>query len=83
MKIRKSKAFTIVELLVVIVVIGILASITIVAYTGVSNRAISASLQADLSNASNSLKIYQAKYGTYPTKVNNNCPILPVIQVIV
>jgi len=37
--IRKDRGFTIVELLVVIVVIGILAAITIVSYTGVTARA--------------------------------------------
>ena len=36
---RKQKGFTIVELLIVIVVIAILATITIVAYNGVSQRA--------------------------------------------
>jgi len=36
---RKDHGFTIVELLVVIVVIGILAAITIVSYTGVASRA--------------------------------------------
>jgi prepilin-type N-terminal cleavage/methylation domain-containing protein len=36
---RKSHGFTIVELLIVIVVIGILAAITIVAYNGVQERA--------------------------------------------
>ena len=41
MKINKIKqqGFTIVELLIVIVVIGILAAITIVAYNGIQNRA--------------------------------------------
>ena len=33
------QGFTIVELLIVIVVIAILAAITIVAYTGIQNRA--------------------------------------------
>lgn len=66
--------FTIVELLVVIVVIGILASITIVSYTGISNKAKIASLQSDLANASKQLKIYQATEpsSNYPTA--NNCP---------
>ena len=54
-----SKGFTIVELLVVIVVIAILAAITIVAYTGISQKAITASLQLDLSNASKQLKLFQ------------------------
>jgi len=70
----ESNGFTIVELLVVIVVIGILAAITIVSYTGISNRAKVATLQSDLSNASQQLKIFQATdaSGNYPTA--NTCP---------
>jgi len=51
--------FTIVELLVVIVVIGILATITIVSFNGINQKAIVASLQSDLSNAATTLKLYQ------------------------
>ena len=36
---KQQHGFTIVELLIVIVVIGILAAITIVAYNGIQNRA--------------------------------------------
>jgi len=42
------KGFTIVELLIVIVVIGILAAITIVAFNGVQQRASTAAIQSDL-----------------------------------
>ena len=35
----KQRGFTIVELLIVIVVIGVLAAITIVAYNGIQSRA--------------------------------------------
>jgi general secretion pathway protein G len=67
--------FTIVELLVVIVVIGILAAITIVSYAGISQRATVASLQTDLTNASQQLKLYYTDHGSYPTGLDaNNCP---------
>jgi len=58
--------FTIAELLVVIVVIGILAAITIVSYTGISNKATVASLQSDLTNAKKQLSLYYVDHGYYP-----------------
>lgn len=73
-----NSGFTIVELLVVIVVIGILAAITIVSYTGITGRAATASLQSDLTNASQQLKLYQTIYGSYPTAMTGNCPTAPV-----
>ncbi len=71
---RKGSGFTIVELLVVIVVIGILASITIVSYTNITQRASTATLQSDLSNAAQQIKIFQATSpsNNYPTA--NSCP---------
>lgn len=47
MKLQKQKGFTIVELLVVIVVIGILAAITIVSYTGVTAKANTSAAQSN------------------------------------
>ena len=74
---RRSSGFTIVELLVVIVVIGILAAITIVSYTGMSQKANIASLVSDLDNASRQLKLYQVTSTTgYPTSLDANyCPV--------
>lgn len=66
-----TRGFTIIELLVVIVVIGILASIGIVSYGGISDRAIITSLQSDLTNASDQLVIDQAhsSAGTFPASL--------------
>ncbi|MHB1314126.1 MAG: prepilin-type N-terminal cleavage/methylation domain-containing protein [Christensenellales bacterium] len=76
---QNSQAFTIVELLVVIVVIGILASITIVAYSGIAQRANIVAMESDLSNASTQLKLYHAENGSYPATLDaNNCPLTPV-----
>src|SRR5680860_1634600 len=75
----KNRGFTIVELLVVIVVIGILAAITIVSYTGVSQKATVVSLISDLDNASKQLKLYQTLYDSYPTTLDaDKCPTAPV-----
>lgn len=68
-----SPAFTIVELLVVIVVIGILAAITIVSYTGIQQKAVVASLTSDLANASQQLKIFQIDNSVFPASLID-CP---------
>lgn len=74
-----NSGFTIVELLVVIVVIGILAAITIVSYTGIRQKAIVASLTSDLDNAAKKLKLYYIDHGSYPTSLDaNHCPVGPV-----
>jgi prepilin-type N-terminal cleavage/methylation domain-containing protein len=59
--------FTIVELLVVIVVIAILAAITIVAYNGISGRAVETSMKSDLRNAATAVELDKTTSGSYPT----------------
>lgn len=71
------KAFTIVELLVVIVVIGILAAITIVSYSGITNRAKIASIQSDLSNSYMQLSMFYVDNGAYPTTISVDCGSSP------
>ena len=63
---RRTPGFTIVELIIVIVVIGILAAITIVAFNGVQNRANDTAVQTDLSTIAKQLSLYYVEKGVYP-----------------
>ena len=56
--IKKERGFTIVELLVVIVVIGILAAITIVSYTGITARANTSSAQSAANSVLQKVGVY-------------------------
>lgn len=70
---NKRSGFTIVELLIVIVVIGVLAAITIVSYSGVNSQAIAASVKSDLSSSSRLLKVFNIDNDQYPAAVSTNC----------
>jgi len=83
-KLHDSFGFTIVELLVVIVVIGVLAAITLVTYSGISQKAVVSALQSDLNNASTQLKLYYVDYGKYPDSISLSggiyCPSPPDVR---
>lgn len=69
---NKSKGFTLVELLIVIVIIAILATIVLVTYTGAQKKARDSKRQSDLVAINNTLQqFYTAGDGTqsnyYPT----------------
>lgn len=66
---KKETGFTIVELLIVIVVIGILAAITIVAYNGIKDRANNSKRAGDLNGVSKALEAIYATDGQYPLLV--------------
>jgi prepilin-type N-terminal cleavage/methylation domain-containing protein len=63
----KQSGFTLVELLIVIVVIAILAAISVVAYTGITNRGKSVKAQATASNILKKVEAFNAETGAYPT----------------
>ena len=63
---KTKSGFTIVELLIVIVVIGILAAITMVAYGQITAKSRSSVLQSDLKAAAKKISIYRVNTGRYP-----------------
>ncbi len=72
---NSDRAFTIVELLVVIVVIGILAAITIVSYSGIRLRAVEASVQSDISTARIQLEMFKVDNNdSYPETIDCSAP---------
>lgn len=58
---RGTRGFTVVELLIVIVVIGILATLTIISYAGVRNQAARSVVQSDLEQSAKKLEEYRVK----------------------
>lgn len=63
---KQNHGFTIVELLIVIVVIGILAAITIVAYSGLQQRSRDSIRALDVAGIKKELLLYHADNGGVP-----------------
>ncbi len=70
---NKSRGFTIVELLIVVVVIAILAAITIVSYNGISRQAKNSALQSDIASAIKKIEAAKVTSGTgsYPATLSS------------
>lgn len=68
----KNRGFTIVEILVVVVVISILASITVVAYNGVQTRAVNSQILSAVTGWEKVLKLYKVNKGALPLS-DYNC----------
>ncbi len=65
------KGFTIVELLIVVVVIGILAAIVTVAYTGITTSARDTRRENDMASIAKALMLYNVQVGRFPSSSNN------------
>ena len=69
---RNQSGFTIVELLIVIIVIGILATLVLVTFTGIQQSARNTQRQTDIKAVASHLETYYAKNSFYPTATDMN-----------
>ncbi len=69
---NKQSGFTIVELLIVIVVIGILAGLVVTTFNGIQQKGRDTERQTDIKALHGQLEAYYAQNGKYPTLANVN-----------
>ncbi len=69
---RKESGFTIVELLIVIVVIGILAALVVTTFSGIQRKARNTERETDVKAIHGQLEAYFSQNNTYPTLANLN-----------
>lgn len=69
---NRQSGFTIVELLIVIVVIGILAALVITTFVGVQQRARNTERQTDLNAIAGQIEAFYATTGAFPTLTDLN-----------
>ena len=68
---NKNKGFTLVEILIVVIILGILAAIVIPQFTEASNDARESALASDLQTCRSQLELYKVQHlDTYPTVAN-------------
>ncbi|HMQ97211.1 MAG TPA: prepilin-type N-terminal cleavage/methylation domain-containing protein [Candidatus Nanoperiomorbaceae bacterium] len=66
---KTKTGFTIVELLIVIVVVAILATISVVAYNGIQQRARDITRTQAIAQIQKALEVYLVEYGRYPAHI--------------
>ncbi len=69
----KKKGFTLIELLVVIAIIGLLATVSVVAFSNAQKKARDARRLADMAQIQKALELYKDENGVYPPRVADSC----------
>lgn len=69
---KRNQGFTIVELLIVIVVIGILALLVITTYSGIQAKARNSKRQSDIKSLQTQLEAFFSQNGYYPSLSDMN-----------
>jgi prepilin-type N-terminal cleavage/methylation domain-containing protein len=69
---KRNQGFTIVELLIVIVVIGILALLVITTYSGIQAKARNSKRASDVKSLQTQIEAYFSQNGYYPSRTDMN-----------
>jgi general secretion pathway protein G len=68
---RLNKAFTLVEILIVVVILGILAAIVVPQFTNATQDAQTGNLRSQIKSIQNQLELYKARTNNYPNIIAN------------
>lgn len=74
MSTKREQGFTLIELLIISIVVGILATLVAMTYSGVQVKNRNANRQANIDTIQSQLEIYYAQYTKYPSlsELNSN-----------
>jgi len=69
---KREQGFTLIELLIISIIVGILATLVAMTYSGVQAKNRNASRQAGIDTIQSQLETYYAQYSKYPSIVDLN-----------
>lgn len=76
MRNRMKKAFTLVEILIVVVILGILAAIVVPQFTNATQDAQAGNLKAQISSLQNQIELWKARNNSYPDLATSGWALL-------
>jgi len=71
-QLRAKRAFTLIEILIVVVILGILAAIVIPQFTNAADEAATSQAKAQLGSMRSQVQLYRAKTGVLPGDADSN-----------
>ena len=74
---RSEEGFTLIELMIVIVILGVLAGIVIFAVGGITDNGNVAACKSDVKTVSVAIEAYKAKTGNYPADLDPSLTTTP------